>query len=43
MFEVVKEFEKRIADYYNAPFAVATDSCTHALELSLRFDKKNEM
>ncbi|MAV63566.1 MAG: hypothetical protein CMG00_00070 [Candidatus Marinimicrobia bacterium] len=38
MFKIVKEFEKRIAEYYNAPFAIATDSCTHALELSLRYD-----
>ena len=42
MFEIVKEFEKRIADYYNAPFAVATDSCTHALELSFRYDRDND-
>ena len=41
MFEIVKDFEKRIADYYNAPFAVATDSCTHALELALLYDKSN--
>ena len=39
MFETVKEFEKQIADYYDAPYAVATDSCTHAIELSLRYDK----
>ena len=38
MFETVKEFEKQIAQYYNAPFAVATDSCTHAIELCLRYD-----
>ena len=37
MFETVKEFEKQIADYYDAPFAVATDSCTHAIELCLRY------
>ena len=41
MFEIVKDFEKRIADYYGAPFAVATDSCTHALELALRFDRSH--
>ena len=41
MFEVVKDFEKRIAEYYSAPFAVATDSCTHALELALRFDRSH--
>jgi dTDP-4-amino-4,6-dideoxygalactose transaminase len=37
MFETVKEFEKQIADYYDAPYAVATDSCTHAIELCLRY------
>lgn len=32
----VAEFEQLIADYYGAPYAVATDCCTHALELCLR-------
>jgi dTDP-4-amino-4,6-dideoxygalactose transaminase len=32
----VSEFEKEIADFFNAPFAVATDSCTHGIELCLR-------
>ena len=35
----VKEFEKVISRYYNAPFAVATDCCTHAIELCLRLTK----
>lgn len=39
MLETVREFEKRIAEYYNAPFAVATDSCTHSIELCLRYLK----
>ena len=43
MFETVKEFEKRIAEYYNAPFAVATDSCTHSIELCLRYLKPNHV
>lgn len=29
-------FEETIAKYYNSKYAVATDSCTHALELCLR-------
>ena len=37
MFEIVREFEKAIADFYGAPYAVATDCCTHAVELSLRY------
>jgi dTDP-4-amino-4,6-dideoxygalactose transaminase len=35
MFDTVTEFEKQIAEFYNAPYAVATDCCTHAIELSL--------
>jgi dTDP-4-amino-4,6-dideoxygalactose transaminase len=36
MFEIVDKFEKSIAHFYGAPYAVAVDSCTHAVELSLR-------
>lgn len=32
----VEKFEKTIADYFGSPYAVATDSCTHAIELCLR-------
>lgn len=35
-WEVVDCFERLIAEYFGAPYAVATDCCTHALELSLR-------
>jgi dTDP-4-amino-4,6-dideoxygalactose transaminase len=38
MFEYVEEFEKRIAMFYGAPYAVATDCCTHAIELCLRYE-----
>jgi dTDP-4-amino-4,6-dideoxygalactose transaminase len=34
--ELVNKFEREIADFYGAPFAVSTDSCTHAIELCLR-------
>ena len=36
MFNQVTEFEERLAKFFGAPYAVAVDSCTHALELSLR-------
>jgi len=39
MFEIVNQFETAIAEFYGAPYAVATDSCTHAIELSLRFNQ----
>ena len=35
-FNVVSEFEKQIAEYFGAPYAVAVDSCTHGVELCLR-------
>jgi dTDP-4-amino-4,6-dideoxygalactose transaminase len=37
MDEIVIEFEKQIAKFYGAPYAVATDCCTHGMELSLRY------
>jgi len=39
MFDKVDQFEKAIADFYYAPYAIATDSCTHAIELCLRYKK----
>jgi dTDP-4-amino-4,6-dideoxygalactose transaminase len=36
-FKLVEDFEKKIAEFFGAPFAVATDSCTHGIELSLRY------
>ena len=35
-WQVVDLFEQKIARFFGAPYAVATDCCTHALELSLR-------
>lgn len=36
-YEVVSELEKRVADYAGAPYAVAVDSCSNALLLSLAY------
>lgn len=36
-FKTVELFEKKIAEFYGATYAVATDCCTHAVELSLRY------
>jgi len=38
-FEVVNEFEQKIAHWYGSPYAVAVDCCTHAVELCLRYKK----
>lgn len=37
MFEIVDKFESQIAEFFGAPYAVATDCCTHAIELCLRY------
>jgi dTDP-4-amino-4,6-dideoxygalactose transaminase len=36
-FEVVSDFEKRIAEFFGSPYAIAVDSCTHGIELCLRY------
>lgn len=36
-FEIIKTFENEVAKFYNAPYAIATDSCTHGVELCLRY------
>ncbi len=40
--EQVRNFERQLADFYSAPYAVATDSCTHAIELCLRMKPPQE-
>jgi len=36
-FYVIDQFEQRVAEFYGAPYGVAVDCCTHALELCLRY------
>lgn len=40
-FNLVSDFEDMVADFYGVPYAIATDSCTHAIELCMRLDKPN--
>jgi hypothetical protein len=42
-FEIVGEFEKKIASFFGSPYAVATDSCTHGVELCLRHTKETKI
>lgn len=37
MFEYVNELENKISKFFGSDFAIATDCCTHALELCLRY------
>jgi hypothetical protein len=41
MFKYIEEFEQKISKFYNAPYAVATDCCTHAIELCLKHKNYN--
>ena len=36
-FNTIINFENKIASFFGASFAVAVDSCTHGVELSLRY------
>jgi dTDP-4-amino-4,6-dideoxygalactose transaminase len=39
MFDKIFEFERALAEYTGAPYAIMTDCCTHAIELCLRYDR----
>ena len=36
---IVETFEKNLAQFTGAPYVVATDCCTHAIEMCMRYDK----
>ncbi len=36
-FNYVQQFENEIAKFFGSPYAVAVDSCTHGVELCLRY------
>ena len=42
-FKVIEEFENTIANWFGAPHAIAVDSCTHGIELSLRLLNSKEI
>ena len=37
-FDALFKFERELAEYTGAPYAIVTDGCTHALELCMRYD-----
>lgn len=39
MYQKLFDFERRLAEFTGAPYAVVTDCCTHALELCFRYDQ----
>ena len=42
-FEIIEEFEKKISEFFGSRYAVAVDSCTHGLELCLRYTKETKI
>jgi dTDP-4-amino-4,6-dideoxygalactose transaminase len=42
-FESVTNFEKEIAKFFGSPFAIAVDSCTHGIELALRYTGEKQI
>jgi dTDP-4-amino-4,6-dideoxygalactose transaminase len=42
-FNVVSEFEEKIAIFFGSPYAIAVDSCTHGIELCLRYTKETKI
>lgn len=43
MFNNITKFEQQVAKFYGAPYAVATDCCTHAIELCLHATNYNNI
>lgn len=43
MLEQIKQFEDKLSKFTGAPFVIATDCCTHAIEISLRYAKPSKI
>ena len=42
-FSIIAEFECNIADFFGAPYAIAFDSCTHSIEVCLRYTNTSKI
>ncbi len=42
-FEAIEKFENEVASFFGAPHGVAVDSCTHGVELCLRYLKSESI
>lgn len=40
---MIEQFESEIAEFFGSPYAVATDCCTHAIEVCLRYGEFNNV
>lgn len=43
MFDKILKFERELAQFTGAPYAIMTDCCTHAIELCMRHDRVREV
>jgi dTDP-4-amino-4,6-dideoxygalactose transaminase len=43
MLDKIAEFERALAEYTGARYAIMTDCCTHAIELCLRYEQPGEL
>ena len=42
-FEIVNEFEQKISNFFGSKYAIAVDSCTHGIELCLRYTNEKKI
>jgi len=42
-FEIITTFENKISNFFGSPYAIAVDSCTHGIELCLRYTKEKKI
>jgi dTDP-4-amino-4,6-dideoxygalactose transaminase len=42
-FNTVSTFENKISEFFGSKYAIAVDSCTHGLELCLRYTKETKI
>jgi dTDP-4-amino-4,6-dideoxygalactose transaminase len=42
-FDIVTKFENRIAEFFGSKYAIAVDSCTHGIELALRYQNEKKI
>jgi dTDP-4-amino-4,6-dideoxygalactose transaminase len=42
-FDTVTKFENRIAEFFGSKYAIAVDSCTHGIELALRYQNEKKI
>ena len=42
-FNIVTELENKVAEFFGASYAIAVDSCTHGIELCLRYTNEKRI